>query len=242
MPSQPAHTFTYGVLTISDGASRGYRIDTSGQLIDETLTQQGLHLRHREVVPDDVALITGWLRRWAPHVDLIVTTGGTGLGPRDVTPEATMRAIERPVPGLAEALRDETRRKTPLAALSRGVAGILGRCLIVNLPGSPKAVGGVPGGPAAGAAARAGHGPGRHLPPPLAGDRHTPRPPLVGTPMDIHVLSLFPSVFSGPLEASILKRAQEREALRVRCTTSGSSRRTGTAPRTTTPSAAARAW
>ena len=140
MPSQPAHTFTYGVLTISDGASRGYRIDTSGQLIDETLTQQGLHLRHREVVPDDVALITGWLRRWAPHVDLIVTTGGTGLGPRDVTPEATMRAIERPVPGLAEALRDETRRKTPLAALSRGVAGILGRCLIVNLPGSPKAV------------------------------------------------------------------------------------------------------
>ena len=141
MPSQPTHAFSYGVLTISDGASRGYRIDTSGELIVSMLTEQSLHLRHREVVPDDTALITGWLRRWAPHVDLIVTTGGTGLGPRDVTPEATLRAIERPVPGLAEALRDETRRKTPLAALSRGVAGIRGRCLIVNLPGSPKAVG-----------------------------------------------------------------------------------------------------
>lgn len=134
------HAFSYGVLTISDGASRGYRVDTSGALIESTLTEHGLRLRHREIVPDDTALITGWLRRWAPRVDLIVTTGGTGLGPRDVTPEATMRAIERPVPGLAEALRDETRRKTPLAALSRGVAGILGRCLIVNLPGSPKAV------------------------------------------------------------------------------------------------------
>ena len=140
MPSQPTHAFSYGVLTISDGTSRGYRVDTSGQRIEDTLTEYGFRLRHREVVPDDMALITGWLRRWAPRVDLIVTTGGTGLGPRDVTPEATMRAIERPVPGLAEALRDETRRKTPLAALSRGAAGILGRCLIVNLPGSPKAV------------------------------------------------------------------------------------------------------
>ena len=135
------HPFSYGVLTISDGASRGYRVDTSGQLIETTLTEQGLRLRHREVVPDDTALITGWLRRWAPHVDLIVTTGGTGLGPRDVTPEATLQVIERPVPGLAEALRAETRLKTPLAALSRGVVGILGRCLVVNLPGSPRAVG-----------------------------------------------------------------------------------------------------
>ena len=141
MPSQPIHALSYGVLTISDGASRGYRVDTSGELIENTLTEQGFSLRHREVIPDDMALITGWLRRWAPHVDLIVTTGGTGLGPRDVTPEATLRAVERPVPGLAEALRAETRRKTPLAALSRGVAGILGRCLVVNLPGSPKAVG-----------------------------------------------------------------------------------------------------
>ena len=141
MPSQPIHAFSYGVLTISDGASRGYRVDTSGELIENTLTEQGFSLRHREVIPDDMALITGWLRRWAPHADLIVTTGGTGLGPRDVTPEATLRAIERAVPGLAEALRDETRRKTPLAALSRGVAGILGRCLVVNLPGSPRSVG-----------------------------------------------------------------------------------------------------
>ena len=139
-PSQHRHPFTYGVLTISDGASRGCRIDTSGDRLESTLTEQGLIVRHRDVVPDDASLITSWLRQWAPHVDLIVTTGGTGLGPRDVTPEATLRAIERPVPGLAEALRDETRRKTPLAALSRGVVGILGRCLIVNLPGSPKAV------------------------------------------------------------------------------------------------------
>ena len=140
MPSQPIHPFSYGVLTISDGASRGYRVDTSGQLIETTLTEQGLHLRHRDVVPDDAALITGWLKRWAPHVDLIVTTGGTGMAPRDVTPEATLQAIERPVPGLAEALRADTRAKTPMAALSRGVAGIRGRCLIVNLPGSPRAV------------------------------------------------------------------------------------------------------
>ena len=166
MPSQPMHAFNYGVLTVSDGASRGYRVDTSGELIESTLTQQGLCLRQREVVPDDFALITGWLRRWAPHVDLIVTTGGTGLGPRDVTPEATMRAIERPVPGLAEALRDETPSQNATGRPEPRRGGHPGA--LPDRQPSRQSEGGrrVPGGPPARPAPRPGHGTRLHGPPP----------------------------------------------------------------------------
>ncbi|MBI4233049.1 MAG: MogA/MoaB family molybdenum cofactor biosynthesis protein [Chloroflexi bacterium] len=132
--------FTLGILTVSDSGSRGQRTDTSGQAIRETMTPQGFQVLRYEVVPDEVEIIAERLRSWAPGVDLILTTGGTGLGPRDVTPEATTQVVERPVPGLGEAMRAVTMQKTPMAVLSRAVAGVRGRCLIVNLPGSPRAV------------------------------------------------------------------------------------------------------
>ena len=99
-------------------------------------------LARYEIVPDEEDIISARLREWADsgEVDLIVTTGGTGLGPRDVTPEATLAVIQRPVPGISEALRQGGGRHTPMAMLSRGFAGLRGRCLIINLPGSPRAV------------------------------------------------------------------------------------------------------
>jgi molybdopterin adenylyltransferase len=131
-----------GVLTISDKASRGERVDTSGAAIGELLATIDAAVQRSEVVPDERDRIAATLRAWADsdELDLIVTTGGTGLGPRDVTPEATAEAIERPVPGLGELMRSAGVKHTPMAALSRGVAGVRGRCLIVNLPGSPKGV------------------------------------------------------------------------------------------------------
>jgi molybdopterin adenylyltransferase len=131
-----------GVLTISDKASRGERVDTSGAAIGELLASIDAAVQRSEVVPDERERITATLRAWADsdELDLIVTTGGTGLGPRDVTPEATAEAIERPVPGLGELMRSAGVKHTPMAALSRGVAGVRGRCLIVNLPGSEKGV------------------------------------------------------------------------------------------------------
>jgi molybdopterin adenylyltransferase len=131
-----------GVLTISDKASRGERVDTSGAAIGELLATIDAAVQRSEVVPDERDRIAATLRAWADsdELDLIVTTGGTGLGPRDVTPEATAEAIERPVPGLGELMRSTGVKHTPLAALSRGVAGVRGRCLIVNLPGSEKGV------------------------------------------------------------------------------------------------------
>jgi molybdopterin adenylyltransferase len=131
-----------GVLTISDKASRGERADTSGAAIRELLETIDAEVARSEVVPDERERISAVLRAWAgsDELDLIVTTGGTGLGPRDVTPEATQEVIERPVPGLSELMRAEGVKHTPLAALSRGVAGVRGRCLIVNLPGSPRGV------------------------------------------------------------------------------------------------------
>lgn len=132
--------FTYCVLTVSDAASRGQRADTSGLAVREALEAQGFRLLHHAVVPDERVEIASRLREWAREADLIITTGGTGLGPRDVTPEATLEVVERVVPGLAEAMRVETARRTPMAYLSRGVAGTVGRCLVVNLPGSPRAV------------------------------------------------------------------------------------------------------
>lgn len=130
------------ILTSSDQGAAGTRADTSGDLLERLLTQAGAAIVARALLPDDRAAIAAQLATWADNgqVNLIVTTGGTGLGLRDVTPEATADVIERQAPGIAEALRAEGRRSTPLAALSRGVAGTRGRCLIVNLPGSPRAV------------------------------------------------------------------------------------------------------
>ena len=130
------------ILTISDKASKGERADTSGDAIAELLETIQAPVQRREVVADEAPAIAAKLRAWADsdELDLIVTTGGTGLGPRDVTPEATGEVIERPVPGLGELMRAKGVQHTPMAALSRGVAGVRGRCLIVNLPGSPKGV------------------------------------------------------------------------------------------------------
>ncbi len=131
-----------GILTISDRSSRGERPDLSGDVIMEVLARLGELESTYAVVPDEQALISGKMIDWADSgiVDVIVTTGGTGLGPRDVTPEATLAVVDRLVPGMAEAIRAESLKKTPHAMLSRAVCGIRGSCLIINLPGSPKAV------------------------------------------------------------------------------------------------------
>lgn len=130
---------TVALLTLSDKGSRGEREDTSGPLIAEILGR-GFQVLHHDVLPDERELIRERLLSYVDRVDLIITTGGTGLAPRDVTPEATMDVIEREVPGMAEAMRTEGLRKTKTAMLSRAVAGVRSRTLIINLPGSPKAV------------------------------------------------------------------------------------------------------
>ena len=134
--------FSLGVLTSSDAGSKGERADTSGDAIVDMMTAAGFELKLRDIVPDERDLIAARLADWCDGgaVDVIVTTGGTGLGPRDVTPEATRDVVEFEVPGIAEAMRTETLRVTPLAMLSRSTAGVRAGCLIVNLPGSPKAV------------------------------------------------------------------------------------------------------
>lgn len=124
------------VLTASNRASAGVYADTSGALLERSLRETGLGVS-RAVLPDDAELLGEALRRAvAEGADLVVTTGGTGFSPTDVTPEATAAVIERPAPGLAEAIRGYGARKVPTAVLSRGIAGIAGRTLIVNLPGS----------------------------------------------------------------------------------------------------------
>ena len=127
------------VITVSDGCARGEREDRSGPEACRLLREAGLTVDGPFVLPDEQALIAARLREAALHYHLVATTGGTGLGPRDVTPEATREVIEREAPGLAELMRARGLAKTPLAALSRGVVGARGSCLIVNLPGSPKA-------------------------------------------------------------------------------------------------------
>ena len=131
---------TLGILTSSDLGARGLREDTSGHLIKETLQAAGFDVRRYEIVPDEREAIEERLRRWADEdgLDLVVTTGGTGITGRDVTPEATLAVVQRQVPGMAEAMRIQTLENTPLAMLSRSVVGIRGRTLIINLPGSPK--------------------------------------------------------------------------------------------------------
>lgn len=126
------------ILTISDAGSRGERPDTSGDAIAAWAVETGAVVVARALVPDDVPAIRDQLRRWcdADAADLVLTTGGTGLTPRDVTPEATRPLLEKEAPGLAEAMRMSVYPRFPRAALSRGVAGVRGRTLIVNLPGS----------------------------------------------------------------------------------------------------------
>ncbi|MFL6286606.1 MAG: molybdenum cofactor biosynthesis protein B [Pyrinomonadaceae bacterium] len=130
------------VLTVSDRSARGEREDVSGAVLAELLTEEGACVVVREVVSDEFGPLVEKLRAMAGRVDvnLVVTTGGTGLSPRDNTPEATRSVIEREVPGLAEAMRAESLRQTPTAMLSRGVCGVCAGALVVNLPGSPKAV------------------------------------------------------------------------------------------------------
>jgi len=133
-------TLRVGILTLSDRSASGERADASGPALADLIRAQGWSVAKQEILPDDESAICATLIQWADHgqVDLILTTGGTGFSPRDVTPEATSAVIRRDAPGLAEAMRAESLKKTPHAILSRAVAGIRGRTLIVNLPGSPK--------------------------------------------------------------------------------------------------------
>lgn len=131
-------------VTCSDGVTHGTRTDESGALLEELLTAFGPQVGgwevERHVTADEREQITELLAGLAPDCALIVTSGGTGFGPRDVTPEATAALLDRPAPGLAELIRAEGLKHTPLAALSRGTAGVIGSCLVINLPGNPKGV------------------------------------------------------------------------------------------------------
>jgi molybdenum cofactor synthesis domain-containing protein len=128
------------ILTVSDRGARGERIDTAGPAIAATLAPIAAQVEKTAIVPDEPEAIGAQLRAWADDdkLDIVLTTGGTGLSPRDITPEATLAVIDRLAPGLAELMREEGRKSTPLAALSRAVAGTRGRTLIVNLPGSER--------------------------------------------------------------------------------------------------------
>jgi len=134
--------FTVVVLTLSDKGSKGERDDASGPLLEEMIKQLPGQVIHYEIIPDEKDLIIEALKKSADQLraDLILTTGGTGVSPRDVTPDATLAVIDKEVPGFAEAMRAESLRKTPHAMISRAVVGIRGESLIVNLPGSPKGV------------------------------------------------------------------------------------------------------
>jgi molybdopterin adenylyltransferase len=131
-------TVRVAVLTISDAGARGERADTSGDAIVGWVSSLGFTLAARSLVPDETGAITRALAGWADRdeADLVVTTGGTGLTPRDITPEATRAVLDREAPGIAEAIRAEALARFPRAALSRGLAGVRGKTLILNLPGS----------------------------------------------------------------------------------------------------------
>lgn len=147
VPSLPAayrlrttFMFTVAVLTLSDKGSGGKRKDISGMLIGKIINKIGGKVMNYDILPDERAQIEKKLLSLCSKVDLVLTTGGTGLSPRDVTPEATGNIIEYTVPGIAEAMRCEGRKKTPYSMISRATAGVRGRTLIINLPGSPSAV------------------------------------------------------------------------------------------------------
>jgi molybdopterin adenylyltransferase len=133
-------TLKVGILTISDRSAAGQRADASGPMLEQAIIAKGWQVVRREIVADDRATIQTRLVSWADshEMDVILTTGGTGFSPRDVTPEATTAVLERPAPGLAEAMRAASLQATPHAMLSRATAGIRGKTLLVNLPGSPK--------------------------------------------------------------------------------------------------------
>ena len=136
-------TFRFAALTVSDTGSRGERaVDVGGDTVVEMMRGAGFGLSARDIVPDERDAITARLVEWcdAEVADVVITTGGTGLGPRDVTPEATRAALDIEAPGIAEAMRMETLKNTPFAMLSRGVVGVRNGCLIVNVPGSPSGV------------------------------------------------------------------------------------------------------
>ena len=128
------------ILTLSDRSSRGERPDASGPALEQWLAERAVEVRHTEVIPDEAEEIIVKLMGWADSnaFDLILTTGGTGVSPRDVTPEATLRVLDRVIPGFGEVMRSASLAKTPHAMISRAVAGIRGKTLIINLPGSPK--------------------------------------------------------------------------------------------------------
>lgn len=130
-----------GILTVSDRSSRGERPDASGPALQQQVSELGWQVVKTDIVPDDRAILKEILTRWSDdgRLDVILTTGGTGFTPRDVTPEATLAVVDRLAPGLAEAMRAASLQITPHAMLSRAVAGIRGQTLVVNLPGSPKA-------------------------------------------------------------------------------------------------------
>ena len=132
--------YTAAVITISDKGARGEREDTSGPNLCRILEEKGFDVVHTAIVPDDAGEIQRQLRYCSDdaHIALVLTTGGTGFSPRDITPEATLAIVERQTPGIPEAMRAESMRITPKGCLSRSVAGIRGRTLIINLPGSKK--------------------------------------------------------------------------------------------------------
>jgi molybdopterin adenylyltransferase len=135
--AEPASGLTAAVVTISDSCARGEREDKSGPAVAQLLRKLHFSVSEQEVVPDDSIQIQNLLIRLAREVRLIVTTGGTGIAVRDVTPEATLAVCDRLLPGVAERMRIEGMKKTPFAALSRAVCGVRGKALILNLPGSP---------------------------------------------------------------------------------------------------------
>ena len=128
------------ILTLSDKGARGERVDLSGPALVDWLAGQGVETVRAELIPDELELIATTLAAWADQgsYDLILTTGGTGVSPRDVTPDATLRIVERLIPGFGEAMRLRSLEKTPMAILSRAVAGVRNGTLIINLPGSPR--------------------------------------------------------------------------------------------------------
>ena len=134
--------YSVAIITISDKGARGEREDLSGPAIKELITPLPAQIQFYQVIPDETESISATLKDCSDelHCDLIITTGGTGVGPRDVTPEATRAVIDREIPGMAEVMRMESLKKTSHAMISRAVVGTRGQSLIVNLPGSPKAV------------------------------------------------------------------------------------------------------
>ncbi len=138
---EKAKQFRIGILTLSDKGSRGEREDASGQVVREMVAELG-EVACAQILPDDLETIVTCLRDWSDReqLDLILTTGGTGVSPRDVTPQATRQILDYEIPGMAEAMRQRSLEVTPHAMLSRALAGVRGTTLIVNLPGSPKGV------------------------------------------------------------------------------------------------------